>query len=135
MAEVLSINTTLKVMHLTYNPIEIAGVLAISAALKINTTLSDVELLPVLNVCRDGSFVESEDLGQMMTIISMHLQRNKDFILSPKSSTLNSKLEMFIKNLDSAFAVSQVLGDIIKPVASIPRSTSLEEMVDVKYKK
>lgn len=129
MADVLSMNTSLKVIHLSHNPIELAGVFALSAAMKINTSISDLEILPVFDALKE-SYIESEELGEMMAIISMHLENNKQSTLKSMPPHQSSH-KMERENIDAAFTVSQVLCDMIEPGLCMIRSESLGEMVDV----
>jgi len=70
----------------------------------------------------------------MMDNISIYLQRNNETSHKVESvAPAESEIDGFLKDIDSAFAVSQVLDDIITPAHVITRSDSLENMVDVKH--
>lgn len=53
LAEALPLSS-LSRLDLTFNPIDVAGMMAIAASLKANSTITDVEVVPVLKQARDG---------------------------------------------------------------------------------
>ena len=53
LAEALPLSS-LSRLDLTFNPIDVAGMMAIAASLKENSTVSEIEVVPVLKQNRDG---------------------------------------------------------------------------------
>jgi hypothetical protein len=62
LAEALPHNHTLKLLEMRYNALDIAGVMSIDVSLKLNTTLLELELAPVLESSHRKGFVSDFSL-------------------------------------------------------------------------
>lgn len=79
LAEALPLNNTLTRLDLTFNPIDVAGIMGIHASVKMTTSITSLEVAPVLkqHAGQGGALVEEDpEFHQLLADISAICERN-----------------------------------------------------------
>jgi hypothetical protein len=137
LAESLPMIGNLRILHIQYNPINVAGVMALSVAMKMNHSIIELEVTPVLN-----TNPEDEYLAHLLNDISMYMQRNMEMVKTPKyiymtRSERDSRFHDLILNIPNIEDTTKLLDDVLSGLEQSPavgqcgRTESQMDLVNV----
>ncbi|KAJ1560447.1 hypothetical protein HK405_007064 [Cladochytrium tenue] len=82
----------LQVLDIRGNPLDIAGVLALSVALRLNQTIITLEIVPL----HSKTSATDSELAKLLNDISIYCQRNREIQRNPSSEQLHDDTDIIV---------------------------------------
>ncbi|KAJ3186465.1 hypothetical protein HDU85_007284 [Gaertneriomyces sp. JEL0708] len=144
LAEALPLNKSLRRLDMRYNPIALAGVMALAVSMRMNSSIVQLEVAPTL-----GRVKEDTDVANMLNDIDIYCQRNAEILRSQgeadwrpaspaKEASVGSSNAMAVdaealqRTLTVASETASVLDEMMHELGP-ERSASTEELVQQLY--
>ncbi|KAJ3145833.1 hypothetical protein HDU89_006885 [Geranomyces variabilis] len=115
LAEALPLTTSLRKLDLRENPLDLAGAMAIAMGMKMNRSIVELEIAPVLRKGGHG-LDDNPDLASFMNDVSTYCQRNSEIQLahptasptSPAARSASSSLSSVSGGIDAGRLVADI---------------------------
>ncbi|KAJ3159541.1 hypothetical protein HDU86_001550 [Geranomyces michiganensis] len=131
LAEALPLTTTLRKLDLRENPLDLAGAMAIAMGMKMNRSIVELEIAPVLRKGGHG-LDDNPDLASFINDVSMYCQRNSEIQLAQPTASPTSPTARSVTSSMSSISGGIDAGRLVADIKSATETaTLLEQMLGV----